>query len=139
MQDRPRFTGTLIISTLIHFGLLFLTVTLLSLVRLRFNDGGLVLVFYVYLPFALSGCAIGLHPYLIRPVLAALISASFVFAVSYMGRDMLAAPAIVFSTLAAFFAQKYKIGSPVNAPLEQDVDKRSDGTTGQRDKDAKHE
>ena len=138
MQDRPRFTGTLIISVVIHFAVPFLAATLLSPAQIDFKNTGLVLVCYIYVPFALSGSLIGLHPYLIRPVLAAFISSSFVFVVSYMSQNLLAAPAIVFSTLSAYLANPYKIGSPKNAPLEQDVDERGDGAAGQRDEDAEH-
>ena len=115
MQDRPRFTGTLIISTLIHFGTPFLAAMLLSPAQLSFENKWLVLICYTYVPFALSGCVVGLHPHLIRPVLAAIISSTLVFVVNYMHSDMLAAPAIV----CAFIAQKYKIVSPRQGPPEQ--------------------
>ena len=51
---------------------------------------------------------------------------------------LLAAPAIVFSTLSAYLANPYKLGSSKNTPLEQDVDERGDGAAGQRDENAEH-
>ena len=112
MQDRrPRFTGSLIMSTLIHFGVPFLAAMILSLTQIDFKENGLALLCYVYVPFAMSGCAIGLYPHLARPVLAALVSASLVFAISYMSWNILAAPAIFFSTLSAFLIQRYKANS----------------------------
>ena len=139
MQNRPRFTGTLIISTIIHFGMPGLTAMLLALTQMKVQHEGLQLACYVYLPFLLSGCVIGLHPYLIRPVLAALISSSLIFLLFYLSQSIYAAPAILISTLAAFFTQNYKIRPSGNIPLEQDVDKRSDSTAGQGDEHAEHE
>lgn len=138
MQDRPRFTGTLIISILIHIGVSFLVATLLSLTPVDYQNQGQYLVCYVYLPFALSGCVIGLHPHIARSVLAAFISALLMFAM-LDSQSIITAPAIVLSTCAAFLAQQYKLDLPRNAPLEQDVDKRGDGATGQRDEHAKHD
>ena len=110
MQDRPRFTGTLIISTLIHFAISVPSriAALADTNRLQVKTSALFWVCYVYVPFAVSGCVIGLHPHLIRPVLAALLSASFVFVLIYMRWNMLAAPAILFSTLGAFLTRKHK-------------------------------
>lgn len=138
MQDRPRFTGTLIISILIHFGVSFLVATLLSLTPIDYQNQSLYLVCYVYLPFALSGCVIGLHPHIPRSVLTALISASLMFAM-LQSHGLLEAPAILLSTCAAFWAQKYKLDLSLNVPLEQDVDKRGDGAAGQRDEHTKHD
>jgi len=124
MQDRPRFTGTLIISILIHIGVSFLVATLLSLTPVDYQNQGQ----YV----------IGLHPHIARSVLAAFISALLMFAM-LDSQSIITAPAIVLSTCAAFLAQQYKLDLPRNAPLEQDVDKRGDGATGQRDEHAKHD
>ena len=139
MQERPRFTGTLIISTIIHFAMLGLTAMLIALTQIKFQHEGLQLVCYLYVPFALSGCAIGLHPHLIRPVLAAVISSTVVILMFYLSRTIYAAPAILFSTLAALLTQKYKIRPSGSIPLEQNVDERSDRAAGQRDEDAKHQ
>ena len=138
MQNRPRFTGTLIISTIIHFAMPGLTAMLLALTQIKVHNEGLQLACYVYMPFALAGCLIGLHPYLIRPVLAAFISSSLVLLLFYLSQSVYTAPAVLISTLAAFSTQRYKIQPSGNIPLEQDVDKRSDGAAGQGDKDAEH-
>jgi len=111
MQDRPRFTGTLLISFLIHMIMPFFMAMLLSLTQINFVDLGLLNVFYIYIPFALAGCAIGLHPYLIRPVLAALVSASLTILLVYSRDMLLDSPAILLSTLCAFLAQKFKLRS----------------------------
>ena len=95
MQDRPRFTGTLLISFLIHMIMPFFMAMLLSLTQINFVDLGLLNVFYIYIPFALAGCAIGLHPYLIRPVLAALVSASLTILLVYSRDMLLDSPAII--------------------------------------------
>ena len=116
MQDRPRFTGTLLISFLIHMSLPFLVAMLLSLTQVDFVGLGLSNLFGIYIPFALAGCAIGLHPYLIRPVLAALITASITILLIYSRDKLLDSPAILLSTLCAFLAQKFKRPSPAAVP-----------------------
>ena len=106
MQNRSQLFPTLLISTLIHIGLVFLVSMLFSMLQIQFADG-LVRICCLYVPFAISGAVIGVYPNLWRPVLAALISAPVALLVLENKSFVLAVPAILISCLSAFCTNSF--------------------------------
>ena len=105
-----KFTLRLIASTLIgialHIGVSVLAAFALSIATNELAGDVLVLIFCIYLPFAVAGSIMGFTRGLALPVLAAVLSSACVIAIVIMSAGkVLAVPAIAISGLAAYCFQ----------------------------------